>query len=267
MLAVKDVHHIFPGHRPTDPDVVALQGVSFEVAEGEFFCMIGPSGCGKSTLLRLIAGLGSPTHGSIALKGKPITRTSPNVLVVWQEFALLDWRTVQGNIEFGLEVNGYHKAKRQEIADKLMKMVGLTQFRHHYPTELSGGMRQRVGLARALALDPEMLLMDEPFGALDAQTRMIMQDEILRIWEQHRKTIVFVTHSLEEAVLLSDRVAVFTCRPGVIKEMVPIDLPRPRPTDIRASPEFARIYDHLYHLLKEEVLKAIQLEYEGAANV
>jgi ABC-type nitrate/sulfonate/bicarbonate transport system ATPase subunit len=266
MLEVKDIHHAFPGHRPTDPDVVALQGVSFEVAEGEFFCMIGPSGCGKSTLLRLIAGLGAPTEGAILLRGKQITKTSPNVLVVWQEFALLDWRTVQGNIEFGLEVNGYERAKRREIADRLMRTVGLTQFRHHYPSELSGGMRQRVGLARALALDPEILLMDEPFGALDAQTRMIMQDEILRIWEQHRKTIVFVTHSLEEAVLLADRVAVFTCRPGVIKELITVDLPRPRPADVRASAEFARIYDHLYQLLKEEVVKALEMEYEGATS-
>src|SRR5262249_24985571 len=152
----------------------------------------------------------------------------------------------------------------REIADRLMRTVGLTQFRNHYPSELSGGMRQRVGLARALALDPEILLMDEPFGALDAQTRMVMQDEILRIWEQHRKTIVFVTHSLEEAVLLADRVAVFTCRPGVLKEFITVDLPRPRPADVRASAEFARIYDHLYQLLKEEVVKALEMEYGGA---
>ena len=258
IIEVRGVSKIFPSPRATEAPVVALENVSCEVAPSEFFCLIGPSGCGKSSLLRLMAGLGSPTDGEITIEGAKVQRTGPNVLVVWQEFALLDWRTVQGNIEFGLEINGRSKKERRESAERLMGMVGLSRFRHRYPTELSGGMRQRVGLARALAMDPRVLLMDEPFGALDAQTRLIMQEEILRIWEQTQKTIVFVTHALEEAVLLGDRVAVFSARPGRIKEIVPIDLPRPRPPDIRSSPEFARLYDHLYHLLRDEVLKSME---------
>lgn len=261
MLEVKDVYKIFPGREDADEDIVALSGVGYTVKRSEFFCMIGPSGCGKSTLLRLTAGLGSPTRGLIEINGQRVVKTGPNALVVWQEFALLDWRTVKGNIEFGLEVNGFDKRQRSATADRLMAMVGLSQFGNSYPGELSGGMRQRVGLARALALDPELLLMDEPFGSLDAQTRMVMQDEILRIWETTKKTILFVTHSLEEAILLADRVAVFTARPGKIKEIVPVDLPRPRPADIRSSPEFGRLYDHLYHLLREEVLKSLAMEY------
>src|SRR5262249_36714923 len=154
----------------------------------------------------------------------------------------------------------YPTPERKLISDRLMRTVGLTQFANHYPNELSGGMRQRVGLARALALDPEILLMDEPFGSLDAQTRMVMQDEVLRIWRDLRKTIVLVTHSIEEAIMMADRVAVFTARPGEIKEIVPIELPRPRAAELRSSPEFGHIYQHLYGLLKEEVMKATELE-------
>ncbi len=260
MIDVVNVRKAFPGRGSDDPDVEALSDVSFQVQPSEFFCLIGPSGCGKSSLLRLVAGLGSPSSGEIRVGGRPVKGTGPDVLVVWQEFALLDWRTVRGNIEFGLEVNGFPKSQRHEIADRLMSLVGLARFHNKYPGELSGGMRQRVGLARALALDPHVLLMDEPFGALDAQTRMIMQEEILRIWEQTKKTIMFVTHAIEEAVLLADRVAVFSCRPGRIKETVTIDLPRPRPLDVRSSPEFARLYDHLYQLLREEVLRSMEEE-------
>jgi ABC-type nitrate/sulfonate/bicarbonate transport system ATPase subunit len=260
MLEVAQVRKVFPGRRRQDPEVVALNSVSFRIENGELFCMLGPSGCGKSTLLRIMAGLASATQGTVYLDGKPVVKTSRNTLVVWQEFALLDWRTVRGNIEFGLEVNGYKTQERKQISDRLMRTVGLSQFANHYPSELSGGMRQRVGLARALALDPEILLMDEPFGALDAQTRMVMQEEVLRIWEQFKKTIVLVTHSIEEAIMMADRVAVFTARPGEIKEIVPITLARPRAAELRSSPEFGRIYEHLYRLLKEEVMKATELE-------
>ena len=265
MIELREVGKTFAGRGGPVEAVVALHDITCEVRPSEFFCLIGPSGCGKSSLLRLIAGLGSPSTGEIRVAGQPVRGTGPRALVVWQEFALLDWRTVQGNIEFGLEVNGVSQPERRRIAEALMNVVGLARFRDCYPGELSGGMRQRVGLARALALDPQVLLMDEPFGSLDAQTRMIMQEEILRIWERTHKTIVFVTHAIEEAVLLADRVAVLTARPGRIKEIVGVDLPRPRPSDVRSSPEFARVYDHLYSLLREEVLRSTDQEAIGAA--
>lgn len=266
MIEIHGVSKVFEAQRKSKEDVCALESVTLNIADNEFFCMIGPSGCGKSTLLRLIAGLSTPNTGHIAINDQMVTGTHPNVLMVWQEFALLDWRTVEANISFGLEVNRYSKAERRRIVDNVIQLVGLGAFRHHYPGELSGGMKQRVGLARALALNPDVLLMDEPFGSLDAQTRLLMQDEVLRLWEKFRKTIVFVTHSIDEAINLADRVALFSARPGCIKEIVDINLPRPRPVDVRSSPEFARIYDHLYRLLKDEVLKSVDLENMAASR-
>jgi NitT/TauT family transport system ATP-binding protein len=222
--------------------------------------MLGPSGCGKSTLLRMIAGLEKPSRGQITIDGRLVENTHPNVLMVWQEFALLDWRTVDGNVSLGLESTGCSAAERRRVVDQVIQLVHLEAFRRHYPTELSGGMKQRVGLARALAMNPDVLLMDEPFGALDAQTRMLMQDEVLRLWGEFRKTIVFVTHSIEEAIVLGDRVAVFSARPGRIKEIVDVNLPRPRPSNVRSSLVFADLYDRLYQLLREEVLKSASLE-------
>ena len=223
--------------------------------------LVGPSGCGKSTLLRLIAGLDTPSGGEIYLAGDRVVKTSPEAIVVWQEFALLDWRTVEGNILFGLEVNGVPRARRQELADHYIELMGLTPFRHNFPSEISGGMKQRVGLARALALEPPLLLMDEPFGALDAQTRMIMQEELLRIWEGSGKTVVFVTHSLEEAILLGDKIGVFSAGPDAcIKEIIDVNLPRPRLPTVRASADYTRLYDRLYQILREEVVKTISRE-------
>ena len=260
-LEVRGVSKRYPGRRRDVAEVRVLGEVSLQVAESEFFVLVGPSGCGKSTLLRLIAGLDTPTGGEIHLAGVRVVKTSPEAIVVWQEFALLDWRTVEGNILFGLEVNGISRARRQELADHYMELMGLTPFRHNFPSEISGGMKQRVGLARALALEPPLLLMDEPFGALDAQTRMIMQEELLRIWEGSEKTVVFVTHSLDEAILLGDRIGVFSAGPDArIKEIIDVDLPRPRLPTVRASADYTRVYDRLYQILREEVVKTISRE-------
>lgn len=266
MIEVSSLSKVFPARSRNDDPVLALDRVSFSVARNEFFTMIGPSGCGKSTLLRTIAGLAKPTAGQVRVEGTVVEKTTADVVVVWQEFALLDWRTVEANIRFGLEVNGRSKAEQAATAERLMNLVNLSQFRNKYPAELSGGMRQRVGLARALALDPSILLMDEPFGALDAQTRLVMQGEIMRIRDELKNTMVLVTHSLDEAIILSDRVAVFTARPGRIKEIIEIELPRPRRPEIRGTAAFGRVYDHLYGLLKDEVEKSIASEYMEAAN-
>lgn len=260
-LEVRGVSKRYPGWRRDLAEVRVLGEVSLRVAESEFFVLVGPSGCGKSTLLRLIAGLDAPSEGTVHLARDRVVKTSPEAIVVWQEFALLDWRTVEGNILFGLEVNRISKSRRLELADHYIELMGLTPFRHNFPSEISGGMKQRVGLARALALDPPLLLMDEPFGALDAQTRMIMQEELLRIWEGSEKTVLFVTHSLEEAILLGDRIGVFSAGPDArIKEIVDVNLPRPRLPTVRASADYTRVYDRLYQILREEVVKTISRE-------
>ena len=191
-------------------DLVVLENISFEVEDKEFVCILGSSGCGKTTLLRLIAGLDEAKSGSIVLDGEEIRGTSPKVGMVFQEYSLFPWRTVIDNIAFGLEMRGMPREERYSVADHYLQLVNLTQFRNSYPTELSGGMRQRVAVARALALDPVLLLMDEPFGALDAQTRNMLQKELLEIWEKTKKTIIFITHSVDEAVYLSDRIIVLT---------------------------------------------------------
>lgn len=260
-LEVREVSKRYPGRGKDLAEVRVLGEVSLQVAESEFFVLVGPSGCGKSTLLRLIAGLDTPSGGEVHLAGDRVVKTSPEAIVVWQEFALLDWRTVEGNILFGLEVNRIPRARRLELADHYIELMGLTPFRHNFPSEISGGMKQRVGLARALALDPPLLLMDEPFGALDAQTRMIMQEELLRIWEGSEKTVLFVTHSLEEAILLGDRIGVFSAGPDArIKEIIDVNLPRPRLPTVRASADYTKIYDKLYQILREEVVKTISRE-------
>ena len=230
-------------------DLVVLDKISFEVADKEFVCILGSSGCGKTTLLRLIAGLDEAQSGSIILDGEEIRGTSPKVGMVFQEYSLFPWRTVIDNIAFGLEMRGMPRDERYRIADHYLQLVNLSQFRDSFPTELSGGMRQRVAVARALALDPVLLLMDEPFGALDAQTRNMLQKELLEIWEATRKTIVFITHSVDEAVYLSDRIIVLTPRPGRICQMFSIDLPRPRD---RTSVEFALIRRNVLDLISQK---------------
>jgi NitT/TauT family transport system ATP-binding protein len=229
------------------------------VQEGEFVSLIGPSGCGKSTLLRILANLYQATAGEVAIRTS-VDNHRPLNAVVFQEYAVFPWRTTIENVAFGLEMRGVPKTERLEIANKYLAKVGLTRFANHYVHQLSGGMKQRVAIARALANDPEILLMDEPFGALDAQTRTVMQEELLRIWEEERKTVVYVTHSIDEAVIMADRVVLMSARPGRIKSVFPIDLPRPRELKIRTTPKFNEIAQTIWVDLVEEVNRAQALE-------
>lgn len=233
--------------------VTALQDFGLEVARGEFVSIVGPSGCGKSTFLNILLGLVRPDSGELKLNNTPIAGPGQERAMVFQEFGLLPWRTVQANVELGLELKHVAASTRAERSAELIKLVGLNGFEQHYPHELSGGMKQRVGLARALATEPEVLLMDEPFAALDAQTRDLMQTELLQIWERTGKTVLFVTHSIEEAAYLSDRVIVMTARPGRMKDIIPIGLPRPRDYEMRLTPEFNDIKSKIWEVLKEEL--------------
>ena len=235
-----------------DP-VTAIQGFDLQVSQGEFLSLVGPSGCGKSTFLNILLGLLKPDSGELSLNGKQINGPGHERAMVFQEFGLLPWRTVLANVELGLELKGVAASIRRERALELIKLVGLEGFQDHYPHELSGGMKQRVGLARALATEPEVLLMDEPFAALDAQTRDLMQAELLQIWERTKKTVLFVTHSIEEAAYLSDRVVVMTARPGRMKNVIKIDLPRPRDYEMRLTPKFNEIKAKIWNTLKEEL--------------
>ncbi|HEY8482575.1 MAG TPA: ABC transporter ATP-binding protein [Spirillospora sp.] len=238
----------------------ALHDVNLDVAEGEFLVVVGPSGCGKSTLLDLIGGLARPTTGRVLIDGAEVTGPALDRGIVFQQYALLPWRTALRNVEFGLEAKGLGRRERTEAARHHLDLVGLSAFADHYPHELSGGMKQRVAIARSLAYDPDVLLMDEPFAALDAQTRDTLQDELLRIWSRTGKTIVFITHGIDEAVYLGGRVAVLTARPGRVKEIVDIDLgPRDEDADLRSSPEFAEHRHRVWSLLRDEVLAAQRL--------
>lgn len=247
LLEVRSVSKVFDVDGKT---MEVLRDISMSVDEGEFICFIGPSGCGKTTLLRIIAGLEFPSSGSVLLDGAPIKGPGPERGMVFQEYSLFPWRTVLDNVAFGPEIRGVPKEERYRIAREYLKMVGLERFESRYPHELSGGMKQRVAIARALVNNPKALLMDEPFGALDAQTRNVMQSELLRIWEQERKTIIFVTHSVDEAIYLGDRIIVFSARPGRVKEIIGIDLPRPRK---RTSLEVNRIRDKILQDLRAEI--------------
>ncbi|GAA2816273.1 ABC transporter ATP-binding protein [Crossiella cryophila] len=267
-LSFREVGKRFPvrsrdSRRPNE--FTAVEGISLDVARGEFLVLVGPSGCGKSTLLDLLGGLTTPSSGEILLDGSPITGPGLDRGIVFQQYALLPWRTAQGNVEFGLEATGVPRRQRAARAREFLDLVGLTGFADRHPHQLSGGMRQRVAIARSLAYDPAVLLMDEPFAALDAQTRESLQDELRRIWQRTGKTVVFITHAIDEAVYLGQRVAVLTSRPGRIKEVVPIDLgDRDQQQDPRSSPEFARYRHHIWELLHEEVSRAQQQEKEVA---
>lgn len=238
---------------PNRAPVRALQDFDIDVHEGEFLSIVGPSGCGKSTFLSILLGLIRPDSGDLDLHGKRIDGPGTDRAMVFQEFGLLPWRTVQHNVELGLQLKGVGTAARRETAKRFIEMVGLSGFEGHYPHELSGGMKQRVGLARALATDPDVLLMDEPFAALDAQTRDLMQVELLRIWQAARKTVLFVTHQIDEAIYLSDRVLVMTRRPGRSKKIFTIDLPRPRDYEMRVTPEFNDLKLDIWHALRDEI--------------
>jgi ABC-type nitrate/sulfonate/bicarbonate transport system ATPase subunit len=233
--------------------VNALNGIDIDIADDEFLTILGPSGCGKTTFLNIVAGFEQASGGKLELDGGVITGPGPDRGVVFQEYALFPWLDVQANVEFGLRERGVPAAKRRELARKQIAAVGLASFEKRYPHELSGGMRQRVALARVLVNDPKILLMDEPFAALDAQTRTLMQEELLNVWYSDRRTVIFITHNIEEAIFLGDRVVVMTSRPGKFKEVVPVDLPRPR--DV-TSKEFNEIRRHVTGLLTDEVRKA-----------
>jgi NitT/TauT family transport system ATP-binding protein len=235
----------------------ALRAINLSVAPGEFISLVGPSGCGKTTFLRIVAGLEPATSGEVRIDGTPVTRPGRDRGFVFQNDNLLPWRTVLANAMIGPEVARRADAAARRRTLELLKLVGLEGFEHYHPRQLSGGMRQRVNLARALAIDPDILLMDEPFSALDAQTREIMQTELLRIWEQGRKTVLFVTHQIDEAVFLSDRVLVFARRPGRLQESVEVALPRPRTLAMKRTPDFVRYVDHIWRLIEDDVRASV----------
>jgi len=226
--------------------IVALSDITLEIRDTEFICLLGPSGCGKTTLLRIIGGLDQPSSGQVILDNQVITRPNPRMAMIFQEYSLYPWRNVLDNTAFGLEINGMSREERYAVAKRYLDLVGLTEFSQSYPYELSGGMRQRVAVVRALAVEPAVLLMDEPFGALDAQTRNKLQHDLVDIWEKTKKTILFVTHSVDEAVFLADRIIVLSPRPGRICENIPIEQPRPRD---RTSVEFAQVRRHVLDLI------------------
>ena len=241
-----------------EDELLVLDNINISVRAGEFVSLVGASGCGKTTLLRIVDGLIPPTGGEVLLNGQAVRGPSTDRGFVFQSDSLLPWRTVLDNVTFGLELQRVPKSEAHTRARDLISLVGLDGFEQHYPLEISGGMRQRVNLARALAIDPEILLMDEPFAALDAQTREVMQGELLKVWEQRQKTVIFVTHQIDEAVLLSDRVIVLRARPGRVKEEVAIDLPRPRSLKDKRSPEFVGYVDHIWKLIENEVVQSVR---------
>ena len=244
-------------------DVVALHDISLSIPRGQFTCLLGPSGCGKSTLLNAISGFAAPTSGSIVADGVPVSGPGPERGMVFQEYALFPWMTVQANIAFGLEIKGMPRAQITERVDQLLTMLSLADFRQRFPKDLSGGMRQRVAIARVLALDSPIMLMDEPFGALDALTRRSLQDELLRLWAELKKTIIFVTHSIEEAIYLADRIVVMTYRPGTVKRDLLVELARPRDA---SAPAFNALKRELDLLVMEEQQRHHHDQLRMAAN-
>ncbi|MEO7496878.1 MAG: ABC transporter ATP-binding protein [Massilia sp.] len=258
-IEVKQVNKVFnAGER----EVVALKDINLSIPDGQFVCLLGPSGCGKSTLLNAIAGFSLPSSGTINANGKLVTGPGPERGMVFQEYALFPWMTVEKNIGFGLEIRGTPKDEIKHTVDRLLGTLSLTDFRHRFPKDLSGGMRQRVAIARVLALDSPIMLMDEPFGALDALTRRNLQDELLRIWAELKKTIIFVTHSIEEAIYLADRIVVMTYRPGTVKRDIMVDMPRLRDP---AAPAFNTLKRELGMLVMEEQQRHHHAEMRAAA--
>ncbi|MES2075207.1 MAG: ABC transporter ATP-binding protein [Pseudomonadota bacterium] len=245
-ITVRSVNKVF---KTDSREVVALKDINLEIPQGQFVCLLGPSGCGKSTLLNAIAGFALPSSGEIHADGKLVTGPGPERGMVFQEYALFPWMTVEKNIAFGLEIKGMAQAQIDQKVDQLLGMLSLGDFKHRFPKDLSGGMRQRVAIARVLALDSPIMLMDEPFGALDALTRRNLQDELLRLWSELKKTIIFVTHSIEEAIYLADRIVVMTYRPGTVKRDIMVELPRLRDP---ASAEFNALKRELGQLVMEE---------------
>jgi len=257
-VSVENLSVIFDGNN----NVVAVKDLSLNVRAGEFVCLLGTTGCGKSTVLNTIAGFVQPTTGSVSLDDRPTTLPGLERGLVFQRPALFPWKTVKQNIEFGLKMKGISKKHRSKIVETFVQSVGLRGFEFNYPAELSGGMQQRVDIARVLANDPLVILMDEPFGSLDAQTRVMMQELLLRIWEEFGKTIIFVTHDVDEAIFLADRILVLTARPGRVKEEIPVRLHRPRSYDVVTSQEYVHLKKKLLGLIREETVKAMKVQNE-----
>ena len=251
-LKIENVKNIYNSR---NGEMIALNGVSLDIYENEFICVVGPSGCGKSTLLNIIAGLLEPSSGKVYCDGKEVVGTGTERGVVFQQYALFPWMTVKKNVMFGLNLQGIKGAEAEEKAMKYIKMVQLEDFLDHYPKELSGGMKQRVAIARAYAVNPSVLLMDEPFGALDAQTRTQLQSELLETWEKERKTCFFITHDVDEAIILAQKVIIMSARPGRIKEIVDINIPYPRTQETKMAPEFLELKNHIWSQVYQEYLE------------
>ena len=253
-----DCQQVSKAYRTRNGAIVALDDVTFHVGEREFVCIVGPSGCGKTTLLKIIAGLLEPTSGQLIFSS-PTPAGRPRSAMVFQDHGLYPWMTVLDNVAFGLKMQGVERGERNERALAFIARVGLARFANNYPHELSVGMGQRVGIARAFVAGPQMLLMDDPFGSLDAQTKLVLEEELLRIWREHQKLVVYVTHDIEEAVLLGDRVLVMTGRPGRIREDIPIPFRRPRDLSTREQADVAEIKWHIWRTLKEEVRESLMM--------
>ncbi|WP_066172557.1 ABC transporter ATP-binding protein [Bacillus marinisedimentorum] len=250
-IKIKNLSKVFHGRTG---EVIALQDVNLDIQENEFVCVVGPSGCGKSTLLNIIAGLEKKSSGMVQADGKEIERPGNERGVVFQQYALFPWKTVIKNVEFGLKLNGVPKDQRRSKALEHLHMVGLNDFANSYPKELSGGMKQRVAIARAFTADPDVMLMDEPFGALDAQTRAQLQEELLHVWQTEKKTCFFITHDVEEAVLLSQRVIIMSARPGRVKEIIDVDIPYPRNQETKLSDRYVQIKNEIWSKVYKEYL-------------
>lgn len=255
MKAKLEVRNLHYSYHTLEGETQALSNISFDVKDGEFFAIVGPSGCGKSTLLNIIAGLLEPTSGEVYCDGKKVEGTGTERGVVFQQYALFPWMTVKKNVMFGLNLQGIKGKEAEERAMKYIKMVQLEDFLDHYPKELSGGMKQRVAIARAYAVNPSVLLMDEPFGALDAQTRTQLQSELLETWEKEQKTCFFITHDVDEAIILAQKVIIMSARPGRIKEIVDIDIPYPRTQETKMSPAFLELKNHIWGQVYQEYLE------------
>jgi NitT/TauT family transport system ATP-binding protein/sulfonate transport system ATP-binding protein len=253
-LKIEQVSRTFPA-RPRHAPTVALEPIDLNVGNNDFVTILGPSGCGKSTLLRIVAGLDRPTSGRVVLDGREVTGPGADRGMVFQSYTLFPWLTVSQNITFGLRERGVSEVERGKVADGFIQRVGLSGFENHFPKQLSGGMQQRTAIARALANDPKILLLDEPFGALDNQTRVLMQEMLLGIWERDQKTVLFVTHDIEEAIFLGSRVIVMSARPGRIKAEIVVGLPHPRSYKIKTTPDFVRLKEKLVEEIRAEALK------------
>jgi len=258
-ISVKNLTKTYSGG-----EVVALQEITLEVQANESLCILGPSGCGKTTLLRILDCLIPRDRGEILLDGEPVNTPRPDVAMVFQHFGLFPWKNLEENIGYGLGLRGKPKEETREIVGRYIQLMGLKGFEKSYPYQLSGGMQQRAGLARALVVRPSLLLMDEPFGSLDAQTREMMQEELLRILESEKKTMVFVTHSIDEAILLGDRIVVMSCRPGRIRKILPVDIPRPRRIiSVRAHPRYLELRNSIWEMLEQDLKQPGKTPTEG----